>query len=169
MTRSMSLTVPRSRARDLNSSCSPARTVRSCSWLLDDLEALGDLVLVRARAVAAQQELAHVGRDRVLALELQGQVLADDAARERLGCEPIERVELHQPPPPMVTVSCAITRPSSSSSHEERRRVNRIFVHHEDPRHALGRQRDGPREQRGARIARLAAEVDVRSVRSANS
>ena len=77
---------------------------------LDDLEALGDLVGVGAGAVAAEQELADVGRDRVLALELEGQVLADDEAVERLGRDLVEALissfdivlapsPCHRPPP----------------------------------------------------------------------
>ncbi len=67
--RSMSLTRPCSLARALNSSSSPARTVRLSSWRCDDLQALLDLLLVGAGAVAAEQELADVGGHRVLALE----------------------------------------------------------------------------------------------------
>ena len=79
----------------MNSSCSPARTVRSRSCRSTILQPLGDLLVVGAGAVAAEQELADVGRDRVLALELQRQVLADDVAVERLGRDPVERVQLH--------------------------------------------------------------------------
>ena len=61
---------------------------------LDDLEALGDLVGIGRRAVAAEQELADVRRHRVLAAELLGQVLADEVALEDLGGELVELVEL---------------------------------------------------------------------------
>ena len=61
---------------------------------LDDREPLGDLVRVGGGAVPAEQELADVGRHRVLAPELLGQVLADEVALEDLGGEPVELVEL---------------------------------------------------------------------------
>ena len=71
----MIFTRPFSRARCLNSSSSPARTVRSCIERCDHLQPRGDLVGVGGRAVPAEQELADVGRDRVLAAELLGEVL----------------------------------------------------------------------------------------------
>ena len=61
---------------------------------LDDRETLGDLVRVGRGAVPAEQELADVGRHRVLAAELLGEVLADEVALEDLGGELVELVEL---------------------------------------------------------------------------
>ena len=87
------MTGPVSRARALKSSSSPARTVRSLQLLLDDLQALGDLVLVGAGAVAAEQELADVGRHRVLARVLAHEVLADEVAVEDRRGELVEMVE----------------------------------------------------------------------------
>ncbi len=77
----------------MKSSSSPARTVRSFIDSLDDREALGDLVGVGRRAVAAEQELADVSRHRVLTPELLGEVLADEVAVEDLGGLLIERVQ----------------------------------------------------------------------------
>ena len=90
----MILTRPFSRARDLNSSSSPARTVRSFIERSTISEPLGDLVGVGGGAVPAEEELADVGRHRVLASELLGQVLPDEVALEGLGGEPVELVEL---------------------------------------------------------------------------
>ena len=89
----MILTLPFSRARDLNSSSSPARTVRSFIDRWTICKALGDLVGVGRRAVPAEQELADVGRHGVLAAELLGQVLADEVALEHLGGKLVELVE----------------------------------------------------------------------------
>ena len=61
---------------------------------LHHLEPGGDLVGVGGGAVAAEQELADVGRDRVLAAELLGEVLLDEVAVEHLGGERVEFVEL---------------------------------------------------------------------------
>ena len=83
----MILTVPCSRARDLNSSSSPARTVRSLQLALDDGQPFRDVRLVGGGAVAAEQELAHIGRHWILAAELLGEVLPDDVAVECLGGE----------------------------------------------------------------------------------
>ena len=64
---SMILTEPVSRARDLNSSSSPRADRPVAQLPLDDLQPFLDLLLVGAGAVAAEQELADVGRHRVLA------------------------------------------------------------------------------------------------------
>lgn len=62
---------------------------------LDDLQALLDLALVGAGAIAPEQELADVGGHRILALETAHQILADDEAVECLGGDLVECVELH--------------------------------------------------------------------------
>ena len=97
-------TAPVSRARDLNSSSSPARTVRSRQLLLDDLQPLGDLLLVGGGAVAAEQELADIGRHRVLAAELPHEVLAHDKTRERFGGLAVQIVKFHAQPPTTVAL-----------------------------------------------------------------
>ena len=97
--RSMSLTVPLLAGAGLEQLLLAGADRPVPQLPLDDLQALGDLLLVGAGAVAAEQELADVGRHRVLALELAGEVLADDEARERLGGDPVEAVELHHRSP----------------------------------------------------------------------
>ena len=66
----MSLTVPCSRARGLEQLLLAGAHGPLAHLALDDLQPLGDLLLVGAGAVAAEQELADVGRHGVLALEL---------------------------------------------------------------------------------------------------
>jgi len=70
---------------------------------LDNLQALRDLLLIGASAVATEEELAHVGGDGVLTLELADQVLPDDVTRERLGREGVDAVHgdgvSHERPP----------------------------------------------------------------------
>jgi hypothetical protein len=94
---SISLTRPCSLARALNSSSSPARTVRLSSWRWTISRPSWISSLVGAGAVAPEQELADVGRHRILALEAAHQVLADDEAVEGPGGDLVERVELHVP------------------------------------------------------------------------
>ena len=90
----MILTLPFSRARDLNSSSSPARTVRSFIERSTTARPSSDLVGVSGGAIPAEQELADVGRHGVLAAELLGQVLADEVALEHFSGELVELVEL---------------------------------------------------------------------------
>ena len=85
---------------------------------LDDREALGDLVRVGRGAVPAEQELADVGRHRVLAAELLGQVLADQVALEHLGRELVELVELAHRFLPTTTSRWARICPSAADEHE---------------------------------------------------
>ena len=67
---------------------------------LHDLQTLLNLRLIGAGAVAPEQELAHIGRHRILALEPAHQVLADEEAVEGLGGKFVECVELHGSIPP---------------------------------------------------------------------
>jgi hypothetical protein len=62
--------------------------------LLDDLETFFDFGRIGAGAVAAQQELHHVGGHWVLAGVLADQVLADQEAIKGLGAELVELVHL---------------------------------------------------------------------------
>ena len=89
----MILTLPFSRARDLNSSSSPARTVRSFIDRSTIAKALGDLLGIGRGAVPTEQELADVCRHRILAPELLSKILADEVALEYFSGEPIEVVE----------------------------------------------------------------------------
>ena len=82
---SMILTEPVSRARALNSSSSPLRTARSRSCRSTICRPFLDLLLVDAGTVPPQQELADIGRHRVLPGELPHQVLADDVPVEGVG------------------------------------------------------------------------------------
>ena len=63
---------------------------------LHHLQTSRDLVAVGGRAVAAEQELSDVGRDRVLAAELLREILLDEESVECIGGEGVEIVEFHQ-------------------------------------------------------------------------
>ena len=59
---------------------------------LDDRQALGDLLWVRGGAVPAEEELADIGGNGILASELLSQVLANEIALEDISGEPVELV-----------------------------------------------------------------------------
>jgi hypothetical protein len=72
--------------------------------LLDDLQTFVDLVLVDARAVAAQEELDDVGRHRVLARVLAYEVFANQVTVEGRRREPVQRIQFHAHCPSPIVV-----------------------------------------------------------------
>jgi hypothetical protein len=91
----MILTDPPSRARGLEQLLLTAADRPVAKLPLDDLQPLLDLVLVHAGAVAAQEELADVGRDRILPRKLPDQVLADDVPVEGVRGDLVEAIHFH--------------------------------------------------------------------------
>ena len=83
---------------------------------LDDLEPFGDLLGIRAGAIPSEQELADVCGNGVLALELEGEVLPDDEAVERLGRDLVELVQLVHVSAPTSMTSWPTTVPLASST-----------------------------------------------------
>ena len=107
---------------------------------LDDREALGDLVGIGRGAVPAEQELADVRRDRVLAAELLGEVLAYEVALEDVGGEPVELVELGHRFLPTTTSRWARIVPVERDEHEVGALAFVFFVWHEQRHLARARR-----------------------------
>jgi hypothetical protein len=83
--------------------------------LLDDLQPFVDLVVVDARAVAAEQELDDIGRHRVLARVLAHEVLANEVAVERCCAQPVDVVHFDAHfASPIVVARESMTRPVPS-------------------------------------------------------
>ena len=133
---------------------------------LDDRKALGDLVGIGRGAVPAEQELADVGRDRVLAAELLGEVLAYEVALEDFGGEPVELVELGHRFLPTTTSRwariCAVER----DEHEVGALALVFFVGHEQRHLARARRLLRLLGDARRRLRRQAAQVDGRPSRS---
>src|SRR5262249_42897129 len=84
---------------------------------LHHLQPLGDLSLVGAGAVAAEQELDHVGRHGVLSLEAAHKVLADEIPFKGRRGLPVDGIQLHVHSSAAPVVACrASTWPSGAST-----------------------------------------------------
>ena len=137
---------------------------------LDDLQALLDLVLVHAGAVAAQEELADVGR----APGTGGRTSAPDPCgrctrrRRRRRSGRGDPVSIAASQPPTVTGILSITAPESSSRTSMVAVPSRASFGDHERRRTVLRHRPGPAE-RGRRVGGLVPQVYGASVHIASN